>query len=95
MNHGAGLPAPPAFEERTHRGPRFDRAKPVQIELGICPRIEQLVARIERGMPASPFHLRCFDPSNEWFTTLSGTLSPCRSVNTALRRNPRSSSTTT
>ena len=86
--------APPAGEERAHRGLRLHRAKPVQIELGVGPRIEQLVVRVERGMPASPFHFRRFDPSNEWFTTLSGTLSPCRSVNTALRRNPRSSSTT-
>src|SRR5947208_2296983 len=39
-------------------------------------------------------HLRRFDPSNECFTTLSGTCSPCRSVNTVLRRNPRSTSTT-
>ena len=39
-------------------------------------------------------HLRRFDPASECVTTLSGTVSPCRSVNTVLRRHPRSSSTT-
>src|SRR5437773_5124540 len=40
-------------------------------------------------------HYRCFDPSSVCFTTLSGTVSPCRSVKTVFRLNPRSSSTTT
>ena len=38
---------------------------------------------------------RCFDPGSACFTTLSGTVSPCRSVKTVFRLNPRSSSTTT
>src|SRR3989442_1974028 len=44
--------------------------------------------------PERRAHFRRFDPSNECLTTLSGTWSPCRTVNTAFRRNPRSSSTT-
>src|SRR2546423_14184238 len=40
-------------------------------------------------------HYRCFDPSSVCFTTLSGTVSPRRSVKTVFRLNPRSSSTTT
>src|SRR5436190_23615412 len=40
-------------------------------------------------------HYRRFDPSSVCFTTLSGTVSPCRSVKTVFRLNPRSSSTTT
>ena len=40
-------------------------------------------------------HYRCFDPSSVCFTTLSGTVSPCRSVKTVFRLNPISSSTTT
>lgn len=39
-------------------------------------------------------YLRCFEPSIECFTTLSGTDCPCRTVKTALRLNPRSISTT-
>jgi hypothetical protein len=37
MNYRARLPAPPALEEGTHGRPRFDRAEPVKIELGIGP----------------------------------------------------------
>jgi len=37
MNHRACLAAPPALEECAHNGPRFNRAEPVQIELGIGP----------------------------------------------------------
>ena len=39
-------------------------------------------------------HLRRFDPSTECLMTRSGTVSPCRSVKTVFRINPRSSSTT-
>src|SRR5439155_10602664 len=46
-------PAPPALEERAHRGPRLDRAEAVQVELGLGPRVEQRVTRIERGMAPS------------------------------------------
>src|SRR2546422_6790918 len=42
----------------------------------------------------APPYFRRFDPSSECFTTLSGTVSPCRTVNTAFRLNPRSTSTT-
>src|SRR5260370_21983704 len=38
-------------------------------------------------------HFRRFDPTSECRTTLSGTPSPSRRVNTALRLHPRSSST--
>jgi hypothetical protein len=50
MDHRTGLTAPPALEEGAYRGPRLYRAEPVQVELGIGLRVEQRVARIERGM---------------------------------------------
>src|SRR5207247_1396002 len=53
MDHGTGLPTPPALEERAHGGPRFRRAEPVQVQLGIRPRVEQRVARVERRVATS------------------------------------------
>src|SRR2546428_11554452 len=50
VDHGTGLAAPPALEERAYGGPRFNRAEPVQVELAVRPCVEQRVARIERGM---------------------------------------------
>src|SRR5712692_8098601 len=90
MNHGTGLAALPTLEERSHRGLRFDRAKPVQIELGIGARIEQLVARVERGMPTSStsthVHLRLAarDASPDQHPTLSQvtSASPARATST-------------
>src|SRR2546429_7614905 len=45
--------------------------------------------------PYTTLFRSCFDPSSVCFTTLSGTVSPRRSVKTVFRLNPRSSSTTT